>query len=186
MVLVLVGTDHHPFERLVDWADALASLHPELRVVVQHGATRPPRTAEGHANIGYRELNALLSESSVVVCHGGPGVITEAREAGHVPLCVPRDPAHGEHVDGHQLRFAAVVGAAGVVRDIRSFDHLTEEVERSLARPGRPVGSVTHGDAREVARSRVAAELDEVIARGREPRRRRVRRASARAQVEAG
>ena len=38
LVLALVGTDHHPFDRLVRWMDAAASFHPEARFVVQHGA----------------------------------------------------------------------------------------------------------------------------------------------------
>ena len=116
LVLALTGTDHHPFDRMVEWVDAAAVRHPDVRFVIQHGLTRPPSVAEGHEFLAHDRLVALLGEASVVVCHGGPGTIMDAREAGHVPLCVPRDPQLGEHVDGHQQRFAAVVGEAGVVR----------------------------------------------------------------------
>ncbi len=47
LVLVSVGTDFHPFDRLVAAVDRWAAQHPEARVVVQHGRSRAPRHAEG-------------------------------------------------------------------------------------------------------------------------------------------
>ncbi len=58
--------------------------------------------------MSHDRLEELLAQATVVVCHGGPGTVTEARDAGHVPLCMPRDPELGEHVDDHQQRFAAL------------------------------------------------------------------------------
>ncbi len=118
-MVALAGTDHHPYERMVEWVDAAAERRPDVRFLVQHGSTtRAPRVAEGAEFLAHDRLVALLREAAVVVCHGGPGTIMDAREAGHVPLCMPRDPALGEHVDGHQQRFAAHVGDAGVVRHV--------------------------------------------------------------------
>ncbi len=46
-VLVVVGTDHHRFDRLVDWLDDWAERQTEpTRVVFQHGSARPPRFGE--------------------------------------------------------------------------------------------------------------------------------------------
>lgn len=165
LVLVLAGTDHHPFDRMVAWADDAAVRHPEVHVVVQHGASRPPVVAEGKDFLGHDQLAGLLEAASVVVCHGGPGLITEAREAGHVPLCVPRDPALGEHVDAHQQRFAAMVGRVGVVREV--LDHATFEVQLDAALAEgahRGVGLATVHELRDSARAKVAAELDELLA----------------------
>ena len=44
-LVVLLGTDVHPFDRLVTWADTWATQHPADEVVVQHGYTDPPRVA---------------------------------------------------------------------------------------------------------------------------------------------
>ena len=49
LVLVLVGTDHHPFDRLVGWSDAWAREHPDVAVVVQYGHVACTRGGEGHA-----------------------------------------------------------------------------------------------------------------------------------------
>ncbi|MGK2875868.1 MAG: glycosyltransferase [Nocardioides sp.] len=115
-VVAMVGTDHHPFDRFVAWIDAAAARHPEHRFLVQHGATRPPSLAEGVDFLPAAQLQQLMPTARVVICHGGPGSIMDARAAGHIPICVPRNPALGEHVDGHQLRFAEVVRDSGVVR----------------------------------------------------------------------
>ena len=97
---MVVGTDHHPFDRAVGWADEWAASHPDLRVLVQYGTSRPPTTADGHDLLLVGDLMALMSEATAVVCHGGPGTIMAAREAGHVPIVVPRRSDLGERSVG--------------------------------------------------------------------------------------
>lgn len=170
LVVVMLGTDHHPFTRLIDWTDEEARARPGTRFVVQHGATRPPVVAEGSPFWPVERIRTLLVEASAVVCHGGPGTIMDARTAGHVPICVPRDPALGEHVDGHQLRFATLVASAGVVLRATEQQQFHELVETALAadRDRRQPAAPTSAATRE-ARSRLALELDE-LARGRRRR----------------
>jgi UDP-N-acetylglucosamine transferase subunit ALG13 len=164
-VLALVGTDHHPFDRMVDWVDAATHKHRGVRFVVQHGATRAPLAAEGHDFLAHGLLVSLLQQASVVVCHGGPGTILDARDAGHVPLCVPRDPARGEHVDGHQQRFAAMMDRTGVVRTVSTVDLFERELSSALVRATLPGAAVSLDAEREASRARLASELDELIAR---------------------
>lgn len=163
LVVAMTGTDHHRFERMVQWVDAAAVRHRDVHFVIQHGAARPPLVAEGHEFLAHDRLVALLTEASVVVCHGGPGLIMEARDAGHVPLCLPRDPHLGEHVDGHQLRFAAVVGREGVVRAISSLETFDHELASALMHaPGLGTATTT-SQVRDTARALAAAELDDLI-----------------------
>lgn len=130
-VAVLLGTDHHPYDRLVEWAATLAA-EDGRRWFVQHGFTRWPGAASaelpanltGSRMLGVRELDDLLAHADVVVTHGGPGLIQEARVARHVPIVAPRDPALGEHVDGHQIDFTARLAADGTIRLVRSLDDL--------------------------------------------------------------
>jgi UDP-N-acetylglucosamine transferase subunit ALG13 len=165
LVLVMVGTDHHPFDRLVGWADELAERLPGTRVVVQHGASVPPLAAEGHAFLPHDEIVALLAEAAAVVCHGGPGTIMDARTAGHVPFCVPRDPSRGEHVDGHQQRFAALAQQAGVVTRVESLAVLAAGVEVLVATaPAERARVIPMSPATEAARNLLAHELDELVA----------------------
>jgi UDP-N-acetylglucosamine transferase subunit ALG13 len=168
LVFAMVGTDHHPFQRLVDWMDEAARRHPDVEFVVQHGETRAPRVAEGHAYLPHERIRELLADASVAVVHGGPGTIMDARGQGHIPICVPRDPALEEHVDGHQQRFAALVGPAGVVTAVRTAEEFHAAIDTALAAgPEARVRSLPVSDATEAARARLAVELDSLL----EPRR---------------
>lgn len=141
LLLTTVGTDHHPFGRLMDWLDGwLADTPAPVRAVVQHGATRPPRTAptgevRAVANLDYAELQKLMCEASIVVCHAGAATIMEARRHGRLPIIVAREAGLGEIVDGHQARFARRVGAEGIAVNCTSEAELRAALERALAHP---------------------------------------------------
>lgn len=164
MVLALVGTDHHPFNRLIDWLDEAAVRNPDVQFVVQHGASRAPTVARGNDFLAYDDLVRLAEEADVVVCHGGPGTIMDARGAGHVPICVPRDPELGEHVDGHQQRFAALMDEVGSVTacstDIAFQVALAERLLIDRTRRPRAIGDTTL-----LARQRMTVALDELVER---------------------
>lgn len=143
LVLGLVGTDHHPFDRLVGWLDALAADRDDVRVLVQYGTSRPPAHAEGVALLPKDGLAALIEEAAVVVSHGGPSTIVEAYRSGLVPVVVPRSPDHGEHVDGHQQRFVRFAEQRGLALVAGSAQELGALVRRGLAgalpRPAQPL-----------------------------------------------
>jgi UDP-N-acetylglucosamine transferase subunit ALG13 len=114
-LLVTVGTDHHPFDRLVRWVDAwLASAPRGFRCLMQTGTSAPPAgPADWQAYLEVDALEAAMAEAAAVVCHGGPGTILGARHLGAVPIVVPRQHRLGEHVDDHQVAFARRLAAAG-------------------------------------------------------------------------
>jgi UDP-N-acetylglucosamine transferase subunit ALG13 len=129
LLLVTVGTDHHPFDRLVRWTDAWLAGHPgELRCLMQTGTSAPPTegvrgTPEGcpggsgavewQAYLEFDALQAAMASAAAVVCHGGPGTILGARHMGAVPVVVPRQHRLGEHVDDHQVAFSRRLAAEG-------------------------------------------------------------------------
>ena len=116
LLLVTVGTDHHPFDRLVRWAGTWLDGHPgRLRCLMQTGTSAPPTTAgaDWQAYLEYDALQAAMASAAAVVCHGGPGTILGARHMGAVPIVVPRQHRLGEHVDDHQVAFARRLAAQG-------------------------------------------------------------------------
>ncbi len=127
-VLALLGTDHHPFDRAVRWLDEWANSHPDIDVYVQHGRSQPPVVARGEPFLDHSTLRARLLSTDAVVAHGGPATIAEARAAGHRPVVVPRDPAHGEHVDDHQMRYTAWLATKDLIE--RRTDQI--EFDRAL------------------------------------------------------
>ena len=136
LVLGTLGTDHHRFDRLVDWLDNYAHAHSStVRVVVQHGASRPPRHAEGVDLVARDTLLRLMQDATVVVTQGGPGSILDARACGHVPVVVARRRAMGEVVDDHQVAFCRAMELSGRATVATGEQHLHDLVSAALADP---------------------------------------------------
>lgn len=178
LVVVLVGTDHHLFPRLVEWADAWGAANDDVDVFVQHGASPAPTRVPGRELIPHEEMQSLLDRTAVVVCHGGPATIMEARRAGVLPVVVPRDPRQGEHVDEHQQLFSRRMAREGMVRLCEDVGSLDAVVRAALADPASI--RVSAGDEqvrRDLAARRVGEVISEVVDQA---RRRRLRRPFAR------
>lgn len=158
-VVVSVGTDHHPFERALDWiVEAQQAL--DLDVFVQRGATpeRPGLTSDDF--LAQDELDATFDSADVVVCHGGPGTIAAARRHGHVPIVIPRDPRHGEHVDDHQMRYSERLLTDGLIVVATSSDDLI----RLIAEPHERLPDGEGMADRDEAVEKFAALVDQLVA----------------------
>ncbi|MCI4063269.1 glycosyl transferase family 28 [Micromonospora sp. R77] len=167
-VLAVVGTDVHRFDRLVEWLERWhAGRSDAVRLVLQYGHSRPPRLPEATPFLGHEELQRAMAEATLVVSHGGPATITEARRTGHLPIVVPRNPAHDEHVDNHQQLFSRRLGAAGLVRLCESETELVAALDEGVADPSRFVlaADPDRPDPRAEAVARVGQVVDDLVAR---------------------
>lgn len=137
-IVVTVGTDHHPFDRLVGWIDTWAAAHPDVAVLLQRGTTRRPVTAANvHAVdlLAWDELTAAMAAADAVVAQGGPGGIMDARSVGHRPLVVARRHDLGEHVDDHQVRFTRWLAERGTIDLVEHEEELAARLDAALADP---------------------------------------------------
>lgn len=147
-IFVTVGTDHHEFARIVDWLDDWLGRHPENapHTLLQHGFTKPSQRARNADFLAYPDVIAAMTQARVVITHGGPATIFEARAQGRLPLAVPRNPDLGEHVDHHQQRFTRRLSGEGIAmlaEDQATFDQLLDHM---LANPD--VATVHHDPAK--------------------------------------
>jgi UDP-N-acetylglucosamine transferase subunit ALG13 len=170
-VLVTVGTDHYPFNRLIGWINDWLAQHPEQAAdfFVQRGTASVVAACPEQQFLDADELGALLDEAAVVVCHGGPGSIADAWARGVAPIVVPRLRRLGEVVDDHQLDFCRKLAELGRVRLAEvpaDLVALLTEVTRDHQR-FRVSGPAADVDA---AVRRFAILVDELVGR---PRRRR-------------
>jgi UDP-N-acetylglucosamine transferase subunit ALG13 len=131
LVAVFVGTDHHPFDRLMGWLAGMEA-RAGVRIHVQHGRTSLPPSLQGSPMLAPEPMHELLRRASAVITHAGPGSIMDARDHGHIPIVVPRDPRHGEHVDDHQLRFARFLERSGSVMTAYDEGQLDARVRVSV------------------------------------------------------
>jgi UDP-N-acetylglucosamine transferase subunit ALG13 len=108
VIVVALGTHHQPMDRVVRWVDQLIGDGTIDEAIIQSAAfAERPTRATAVGLIPGDELSRLMETASRVVTHGGPGLILQARAFGRQPIVIARDPAFGEHVDGHQQRFVA-------------------------------------------------------------------------------
>lgn len=164
LVLVTVGTDHHRFDRLMDWTERwLAGNDHRARCVVQHGTSRPPAGAECYDMLSHEKLQLLMREAAAVVCQGGPGAITECRAAGRLPIVVPRTVTLGEHVDDHQMRFTQVLQRNGRAVRALTEQELAAHLVAALATPARYRVAEQDGTSAETI-ERFARLVDELVA----------------------
>ena len=140
-VVVVVGTDHHPFDRLVTWVDTWLQCRPggPVSCLVQYGTSASPLVAQGRPYLDHAGVEQLMAQALAVITHGGPTTIAEARRAGHRPVVVPRSARLGEHVDDHQRRFVGRLASAGLVDVAHTQAELAAAVEtrlRAVTAPG--------------------------------------------------
>ena len=146
LVFVTCGTDHHPFDRLIDWvddaierlsvsasSDGVVGSGGEVELVVQYGGSRPPRSGRGVEFMSGEEIAETMGRASAVICSAGPGAVMDSRNAGRRPIVVARNAS--EAVDGHQLAFAAHLGRVGMAVSVSTADELFEAIRRDLDEP---------------------------------------------------
>jgi UDP-N-acetylglucosamine transferase subunit ALG13 len=165
LVLVVVGTDMHPFDRLMRWLEGWHTADPEAAtLLVQHGHTAAPALPGAVPFLGNAALREAMGRAALVVCHGGPGTITEARGRGRLPIVVPRDASLGEHVDNHQQLFTRRLHADGLVRLCEHEGDLRKALVDGLADPAAfAVDPVGDDDSRHRAVARVGRIVGDLI-----------------------
>jgi len=113
MILVTVGTNEAPFDRLLHVFEVSP---PEEELLVQHGPSsiRPPG-ATCVDYLPYDELAEAIRRARVVVTHAGVGSIMTALANGNRPVVVPRLRRFGEAVDDHQVELGHRLHEEGLV-----------------------------------------------------------------------
>jgi UDP-N-acetylglucosamine transferase subunit ALG13 len=126
MILVSVGTNEQPFDRLVEAAGALAGSE---HVIIQRGPShvQPPH-AECRDYMPFEEIEQLVTASHAFVCHAGVGSVGVALRLGRRPIVMARRHHLGEAVDDHQVPFADKLARAGLVRLVGDVPELLEAV----------------------------------------------------------
>jgi UDP-N-acetylglucosamine transferase subunit ALG13 len=149
MILVIMGMEVHPFDRLARAVDELAArdaLSEEF--FVQLGSCRyEPKTARFERYLSFGALCEKIVESSVVITHAGAGATLTCIQQGKSPIMVPRRAQHGEHVDDHQLPFTEKMQNIGLASVVHEMSELEPAI---VAARGRTVKQATLGSSTEL------------------------------------
>jgi len=131
MIFVTVGTDHHPFERLIKEVDRLKEKEfIQEDVFIQKGsASYTPRSCHYNNIIPFTKLLDKLHKARIAITHGGPGSIMPLLYQGKIPVVVPRQKKFGEAVDDHQVSFARKLEREGRILAVFNIEDLKTKIE---------------------------------------------------------
>lgn len=146
MIFVTVGTHEQPFNRLIEKVDLLKKNGDILDdVFIQSGfSTYEPEFCKYKSIIPFEKMNQYITDSALVITHGGPASFMKVLEKGKIPIVVPRQKKYGEHVNNHQLEFCQKVqdkmGNIIVLEDIdmlkstiNNFSEISLELKKRTA-----------------------------------------------------
>jgi UDP-N-acetylglucosamine transferase subunit ALG13 len=116
MILVTVGTEQYPFNRLMQWVEVL--LNHELiqeDIVVQYGnCTILPTGAKVYKFLKEEHFQDIIQQARVIIAHCGEGTVLLLDAFDKPFILVPRSHTFKEHVDNHQVEMALALADVNV------------------------------------------------------------------------
>ncbi|MTJ50018.1 glycosyltransferase [Dolichospermum sp. UHCC 0259] len=116
MILVTVGTEQYPFNRLMHWIEVL--LQSEMiqeEVVVQYGnSTVLPAGAKVYQFLKEEKFQDLINEARIVIAHCGEGTLLLLDSLDKPYILVSRSQEFKEHVDDHQVELGLALSQINV------------------------------------------------------------------------
>ena len=136
MIFVTVGTHEQSFDRLVGYMDNWAEKHDE-KVIIQTGySTFEPEHCEWKRSYPYQRMLQMISESRIVITHGGPSSFIIPLQSSKIPIVVPRKKNFHEHINDHQVefsrQFAQRQGNIIVVENIDDLGNIIENYDNII------------------------------------------------------
>ena len=130
MILVSVGTQKFPFDRLIRSVDELVEKGViDEEVCMQIGtSTYTPKHCSYQDYIPAEIMKKKLQECSLLITHAGVGSILEACTYGKPVIVLPRLKKYMEHVDDHQVEIARAFSEQGYIYYCNDEKELTNAV----------------------------------------------------------
>ncbi|QLE43817.1 glucosyl transferase [Nostoc sp. C052] len=116
MILVTVGTEQYPFNRLMSWIEVL--LQTEIiqeEIVVQYGnCTILPAGARVYRFLKEEKFQDLINQARIVIAHCGEGTLLLLDSLNKPYILVSRSQKFQEHIDDHQVELALALSQINV------------------------------------------------------------------------
>lgn len=116
MILVTVGTEQFPFNRLMSWIEVLIQTEIiQEEVVVQYGnSTILPAGAKVYHFLKEEKFKDLIHQARIVIAHCGEGTLLLLDSLDKPYILVPRSQKYQEHVDEHQVELALALSQMNI------------------------------------------------------------------------
>ncbi|WP_013321030.1 glycosyltransferase [Gloeothece verrucosa] len=119
MILVTVGTEKFPFDRLMKWINHLIQEDfiniEQEEIIIQCGScTFIPTGVKNYSIVPSEKFKNYVEEARLIIAHCGEGTIDLLAKMNKSFILVPRSCRFGEHIDEHQLELADMMEKQGV------------------------------------------------------------------------
>lgn len=133
MILILLGTQDKPFERILKAVSKeIDKGNIKEKVVAQTGCT-----LFSHEKIKTfdfttkEEIEELIKKARIIITHAGVGTIIECIENDKKVIVVPRLKKYGEHTNDHQLQITKEFSEKKYVLPLYDTRKLSDVLEKS-------------------------------------------------------
>ncbi|USK28392.1 hypothetical protein LIT32_23640 [Bacillus sp. CMF21] len=126
MILVTLGTQKFPMNRVIDEIDRLieVGLVKREEIVIQNGYSKVSKYALCYKMISESKFESLLHATDLVICHGGTSSIVKSLKTNKKVIAIPRKSQFKEHVDNHQAEIVEVFYQKGYLEKVENIDEL--------------------------------------------------------------
>lgn len=132
MILVLLGTQDKPFNRLLD---AISKAKKDKiikdKVIAQIGCTTfHDKNINTFDFKSKEEIEKLIEDARIVITHAGVGTITECLQKDKKVIVVPRLKKYGEHTNDHQMQITKEFAMKNYVLPLYDTKNLSKTLDK--------------------------------------------------------
>ncbi len=131
MILILLGTQDKPFERLLKAVSKeIKKGNIKDKVIAQIGYTNyEDKNIKTFDFATKEEIENLIDKAKIIITHAGVGTITECISRGKKVIVVPRLKKYGEHTNDHQLQITKEFAMKNYVFPLYNMNKLSNVLE---------------------------------------------------------
>lgn len=133
MILVILGTQNLPFNRLIDAIqNQIDQGKINDKVIVQAGCTTiNSDDMEVFDLIPVNEFDKLIKDADLIISHAGVGSILGGLINNKKVIAAARDVNYGEHVNNHQYEILEQFEKQGYILGLYDFEKLDDVLQKS-------------------------------------------------------
>ena len=126
MIFITLGSQKFQFNRLLKKVDELVSKKKITdKVFAQIGySDYKPKNYEFKNFIDRDEFKKIMSQSNIIITHGGTGAIITGVKQEKKVIAIPRLKQYQEHVDDHQVQIVKEFENSGIIKAVYDIDDL--------------------------------------------------------------
>lgn len=134
MILVLLGTQNKPFNRLLKAVEKeIKEGNIKEEVIAQTGFTSYTGNLINAFDYKHKnEIDELIKTANIIITHGGVGTIIDCLKLGKKIIVVPRLKKYKEHTNDHQLQITKEFAEKGYVIPLYNLKDLCKAIDDTI------------------------------------------------------